>query len=93
MLRLREEVEFDAFVELGLTELAAIEERFAPLVERTVQQGEEDRGIFAQDFASLVIQCTVDCDVFEDLFRVDRFGQSTDDWTRDGRHIAAAFWF
>ena len=47
VLRLWEEIELDASVQLGLPHLTELEEIFAPLVEGTVEHGEEDRGIFA----------------------------------------------
>ena len=67
MLGLGQEVEEVALVELCLSDDASLEKSFPALVECAVEEGEKDGGVFAQNLAVLVVQCTKDVDLAEDV--------------------------
>lgn len=60
MPRLRQEVREDATVQIGLTELAALEEGFASLVEGAVEEGEEGEGLGCEDLAMGLVDVAED---------------------------------
>lgn len=59
-----------ALVELGLSSYSPLEESFAGIVEGTVEESEENSGIFAEDLAGLIIQWTQDVHVLENFIRI-----------------------
>lgn len=66
MLGLGEEVGQYAAVDLGLTELAALEQALAGGIERAVQQSEESKGLGSQDLAMRLVNLAEDGYALED---------------------------
>lgn len=67
VLGLWEEVEEVALVELGLANLAALEQGLAGAIERAVQESKEDGCVFGQDLAGLVVEGSEDVDFAENV--------------------------
>lgn len=66
VLGLGQEVWEGALVELGLADLAALQQLLASVVERTVQQGKESEGLRSKDLAMLLLDGAEDVDALED---------------------------
>lgn len=66
VLGLGEEVGERALVELGLADLAALEEGLAGAVEGALQEGEEGEGLGGQDLALRLLDGAEDADALED---------------------------
>lgn len=66
VLGLGEEVGQDAAVQLGLAELAALEEGLAGAVEGAVQEGQEGQGLGRQDLLVRLVDLAEDGDALED---------------------------
>lgn len=67
MARLGEEVGQDAAVELGLAQLAALQEVLARRVEGALEEGEEGQGLRRQDLALRLLHGAEDGDALEDV--------------------------
>jgi len=55
-----QEVRENALVELGLTDVTALQELFTSAIERSMKKRKEGRSILVQDLARLVVQRAVD---------------------------------
>jgi hypothetical protein len=74
VLGVGKEVEGGALVELGLADLATLEQSLAAGIEGAVEDGEEDGGFLAQDLLALRVEAAEDVDILEDLGLDDRSG-------------------